>query len=120
MPAASRVFSFVEAAVLALAAGAAGVGLAAALLKFLRPYAAQRLPFATEIAVDARAVLMTVGLSAVTAVLIGMLPAMSARREDLVTRLRGGAGGARTRGRRPTPLSATLSSRSSSRWRSPC
>ena len=93
---ASRIarFLFVEAAVLALAAGAAGVGLASVLLKFLRPYAAQRLPFATDIAVDARAVLMTVGLSAATAVLIGMLPAMSARRENLVTRLRGGAGGA--------------------------
>ncbi len=93
---ASRIarFLFVEAAVLALAAGAAGVGLAGMLLKFLRPYAAQRLPFATDIAVDGRAVLMTVGLSAATALLIGMLPAMSARREDLVTRLRGGAGGA--------------------------
>ena len=87
-------FLFVEAAVLALAAGVAGVGLAAALLKFLRPYAAQRLPFATDIAVDARAVVVTVGLSVATAVLIGMLPAMSARRENLVTRLRGGAGGA--------------------------
>ena len=63
-------------------------------MKFLRPYAAQRLPFATDIAVDARAVWMTVGLSAATAVLIGMLPALSARRENLVTRLRGGAGGA--------------------------
>ena len=63
-------------------------------VKFLRPYAAQRLPFATDIAVDARAVWMTVGLSVATAVLIGMLPAMSARRENLVTRLRGGAGGA--------------------------
>ena len=93
---ASRIarFLFVEAAVLALAAGAAGVVLAGMLLKFLRPYAAQRLPFATDIAVDARAVWMTVGLSAATAVLTGMLPALSARRENLVTRLRGGAGDA--------------------------
>jgi predicted permease len=93
---ASRIarFLFVEAAVLALVAGAAGVGLASLLVRFLRPYAAQRLPFATNFAVDARAVAITVGLSVATALLIGMLPALSARRENLVTRLRGGAGGA--------------------------
>ena len=85
---------FAEAALLALVAGGAGVGLAALLVRFLRPYAAQRLPFATDIAVDARAVLITVGLSAATALLIGILPALHARRENLVHRLRGGAGGA--------------------------
>ena len=85
---------FAEAAVLALVAGSAGVGLAAMLVGFLRPYAAQRLPFATDMAVDSRAVWITVGLSAVTALLIGILPAMNAGRENLVNRLRGGAGGA--------------------------
>ena len=89
---------FAEAAVLASIAGAAGVGLAGLLLSFLRPYAAQRLPFATDISVDARAVWITVGLSAVTAILIGVLPALNARRENLVTRLRGGAGGANDAG----------------------
>lgn len=85
---------FAEAAVLAVVAGVAGVGLATLLVRFLRPYAQQRLPFATEIAVDARAVWITVGLSAATALLIGILPALNARRENLVTRLRGGSGGA--------------------------
>ena len=91
---------FAEAAVLALAAGGAGVGLAALLVRFLRPYAAQRLPFATNFVVDARAMWVTVGLSVSTALLIGILPALHARRENLVTRLRGGAGGASDAGGR--------------------
>jgi putative ABC transport system permease protein len=114
---ASRIarFLFVEAAVLALAAGAAGVGLATLLLKFLRPYAAQRLPFATDIAVDARAVWMTVGLSAATAVLIGMLPLSADARSRDASR---GAGRER-RAASPNAACVTLVA-ISSRLRSPC
>ena len=85
---------FAEAAVLATLAGVAGVGLSALLIKFLRPYAAMRLPFATDISIDARAVLVTVGISAATAFVIGVLPSLHAGRGSLVARLRGGAGGA--------------------------
>jgi putative ABC transport system permease protein len=85
---------FAEAAVLAAFAGVIGVALSTLLLEFLRPYAAERLPFATNIAIDSRAVLVAVGLSAATALLIGMLPALHVGRGSLVSRLRGGAGGA--------------------------
>ena len=80
----------VEAGVLAFAAGGAGVALSALLLRFMRPYASERLPFATDIAIDARAIAAAIGLSTITALLIGVLPALHARRGDLVSRLRGG------------------------------
>lgn len=80
-----------EASVLALAAGVAGAGLSAAFVAFVRSFAAQRLPFATEFFVDARAVLFTIGLTAATALLIGALPALHADRGNLAARLRGGA-----------------------------
>jgi putative ABC transport system permease protein len=79
-----------EAAVIAAAAGIAGVGLAMALVSFVRPYAAQRLPFATYFAVDARAAFFTIGISAATALLIGILPVFHADRGSLAARLRGG------------------------------
>jgi putative ABC transport system permease protein len=79
-----------EAAVIAAAAGVAGVGLAMALVWLVRPYAAQRLPFATYFAVDARAAVFTIAISAATALLIGILPVFHADRGSLAARLRGG------------------------------
>ena len=79
-----------EAAVIAVAAGAAGAGLGAVLVKVLRPFAAERLPFATDISVDGRALLFAVAVSVATALLIGVLPALNANASDLVTRLREG------------------------------
>jgi predicted permease len=79
-----------EAGVIAAIAGVAGAGLGVLLVNLLRPYAAFRLPFATEIAVDSRAVLFAIGVSAATALLIGVLPALNSDAGDLVTRLRDG------------------------------
>jgi len=79
-----------EAGVIAGAAGIAGVALAIALVALVRPFAAQRLPFATDIAVDARAALFTFGVTAATALLIGVLPVLHADRGSLAARLRGG------------------------------
>lgn len=83
-----------ESAVLGIVAGAAGLGLATLLLRFLKPYATERLPFAANIAVDGRAVLMTAGLSLLTTLAIGLLPVFHVSRANLISRLRGGAGGA--------------------------
>lgn len=85
---------FVEAAVLAAAAGVLGVLLSAALVAATRPFAAERLPFATNIAVDPRAVLFTIGLTSVAALLVGVLPALQASRGNLIQRLRSGAASA--------------------------
>ncbi|MEP6491901.1 MAG: ABC transporter permease [bacterium] len=79
-----------EAGVLAAAAGVAGGALAIALVAFVRPFANQRLPFATDITVDARAALFTIGVTAATALLIGVLPVLHADRGSLAARLRGG------------------------------
>ena len=90
-----------EAAVIAIVAGVAGATLAAAIVKFLHPYAAQRLPFSTDITVNGRALLFVTGVSAVTALLIGLLPAFNSNAGDLVTRLRDGlAAGTATATRR--------------------
>ncbi len=80
-----------EALVLAMVAGALGVSLAAAIVAAIRPYAIQRLPFATDITVDARALWFTIAVTAATALLVGALPALYANRGDLVVRLRSGA-----------------------------
>jgi putative ABC transport system permease protein len=80
-----------EAAVIAGIAGAVGVGLAFAIVRFVRQYAGQRLPFTSYMTVDARALAVAVGVSAVTALLIGVLPVLHAGRGDLIARLRGGA-----------------------------
>jgi putative ABC transport system permease protein len=80
----------VEASVIATAAGAAGAGLGVLLVRLLRPFAAGRLPFATEIAVDGRALLFAISVSIATALLIGVMPAWNSDAGDLITRLRDG------------------------------
>jgi predicted permease len=82
-----------EAALLAAAAGTAGVAVAFGLVQLLRPYAEFRLPFASDISLDARTALFSIALSAATALLIGVLPVLHVSRSNLAARLRGGAGG---------------------------
>jgi putative ABC transport system permease protein len=82
----------IEAGVITAVAGVTGAVLGAALVKMLRPFAAQRLPFSTDIAVDGRTLVFVLGLSAVTALLIGVLPAVNSSAGDLVSRLRDGQG----------------------------
>jgi predicted permease len=81
-----------EASVIATVAGVAGVALAGALVRMLRPFAAERLPFATDIAVDGRALAFVGIISAGTALIIGVLPAVSSNARDLVSSLRDGQG----------------------------
>ena len=82
----------VEIAVVAGVAGAIGAGLAYALLGFVRRYTVNQLPFATEMAVDGRALAFALGASTLTALLVGLLPALYASRTAgrLMERLRSG------------------------------
>src|SRR5262245_16356712 len=80
-----------EAAVIAGMAGAVGIVLAFAIVRFVRQYAGQRLPFTTYMAVDTRALAVALGVSIVTALLIGVLPVLHARHGGLIARLRSGA-----------------------------
>lgn len=79
-----------EAGMIAGVAGVLGIALSVSLVRFVRPFAAQRLPFATDIHFDARTGVFAVAVSALTALLIGALPAVRAERGSLVTRLRAG------------------------------
>src|SRR6185437_15693006 len=80
-----------EAATIAGAGGVLGLGLAAVLVGVARPFAATRLPFATHIAIDPRAVLFTMIITALTTLLVAALAARYAGRQDLIDRLRGSA-----------------------------
>jgi putative ABC transport system permease protein len=83
-----------ETMVLAGIAGALGAGLASVLVAFVRRFASGRLPFASDISVDGRALLFTLGASVIIALLIGALPAWQATGGRLVERLRSGAAAA--------------------------
>ena len=80
-----------EAIVIAAVAGLLGSGVAMAIIAAIRPYATYRLPFATDFHVDAAAIWFTIGICAVTTLLIGALPAIHVSRDDRVGWLRGGA-----------------------------
>ena len=83
-----------EGAVLAVVAGGLGLGLAAVLVGYVRSAASSRLPFASELAVNSRAALFTLATAAATALLVGMLPALQAGGEDVMTRVRANAAAA--------------------------
>jgi len=88
-----------EAFLLAAAAAVVGIVLASALLGYVRGSAAGQLPFADDLAIDARTTLFTLGASCVTALLVGVLPAMQADGAGAMERLRSGVASA-TGGRR--------------------
>jgi predicted permease len=73
----------VEAALLSLLGGAAGVLLAGVSLRLLQRAAPADLPQLRGAALDGRALLFTFALSLVTAVLFGIVPALRASRERL-------------------------------------
>jgi putative ABC transport system permease protein len=92
----------VEALVLAVAGGAAGVLMAQALLRAGAAMLADQIPRADEIAMDARVLLFALGASVLTGVLAGLLPALRAGRASLTDALKEGgrsegAVGVRTR-----------------------
>jgi putative ABC transport system permease protein len=80
-----------EAGVLALVGGALGVLLAAAIVHVALPLASQQIPFAANVKLDARTLLFAFGVTALTTLLVGALPALRISRSNLVDRLRGGA-----------------------------
>src|SRR5712692_7399988 len=78
-----------ESGVLALSGGLLGIGLTFAGIKLLVALAGE-FPNSTEITVDARVLLFTLGVSLLTAILFGLAPAMQASRPDLNVVLREG------------------------------
>ena len=88
-----------ESVVVAGAGALVGVGLAAALLRVLVPYAARFTPRAFEIGLDAPVLLFTLGVSVVVGLASGTLPLVGTTR-DLATGLRARGDGGQARGRR--------------------
>ena len=88
-----------ESVVVAGAGALVGVGLAAALLRVLVPYAARFTPRAFEIGLDAPVLLFTLGVSVVVGLASGTLPLVGMTR-DLATGLRARGDGGQARGRR--------------------
>ena len=91
----SRVFQqlLVEALLLAAAGGALGLLLAYGTLASASALLAGQLPRAEEISIDARVLLFAVGVSILTGMLAGTLPAMRAGRSDLGDALKEGGRG---------------------------
>jgi predicted permease len=87
----------VEGALLAAAGGLGGVLLARAGLPLLARAAAGSLPRVDEAHVDARVLLFALAVSAVTAVVFGLVPARAALRADLAGSLKESRGGSGTR-----------------------
>jgi putative ABC transport system permease protein len=100
----ARVFQqlLVEALVLALAGGVAGVLVAHSTLKAGAALLADQVPRADEISMDARVLLFALAVSVVTGILAGVVPALRAGRSSLTDALKEGgrsegAVGVRTR-----------------------
>jgi predicted permease len=83
----------VESLTLAGIGGALGIGLAGAIVRAVRLTAADRLPRASEIVVEPRAVLFAVGITIIAALLAGIAPALRATHSAALARLRSGVHG---------------------------
>jgi putative ABC transport system permease protein len=92
---------FAESALLALLGGLCGLGLAGLLLAALKAFAPPELPRLDGAAIDGSVLAFSLGLTLVTALLFGTLPALRAARPDLMRSLGGrtGAGGGAAEGR---------------------
>ncbi len=88
-----------ESAVLALIAGALGLLLASWGVDFLAQGLAPNVSYARLAGVDARAFAFTAGVSLVTALGVGLIPAIEASRRDLQTSLKEGGARATASGR---------------------
>jgi predicted permease len=101
-----RVFQqlLVEALVLAAAGGVAGLAVARASLAVAPALLADRVPRADEISIDGRVLLFVLGVSILTGVLAGALPALRAGRTDLNEALKEGGRGESTLGMRTRRL----------------
>jgi len=79
-----------ESALLALLGGGAGIAFAAGALHIVRELAATTVPFVREAALDGTAITFTAGLSLLTALVFGLLPAWRQSRADAADALRTG------------------------------
>jgi len=92
-----------EVALLVAAGGVAGVAAGMAGLKLLRAFGSTRLPRAAELTFDARSSFAALGVIALAAILVSVIPMLVDRRRPLVELLRGrgaGRGGLHLRVRR--------------------
>ncbi len=85
-----------ETALLAVAGGAAGVGVGALLLAALRRWAPQLFPRLAEVQLDVRALAFVVAVVTVVALVLALLPARTALRRSLTDALRQGGAGSGT------------------------
>jgi predicted permease len=83
-----------EVLLLAVAAGMLGVLLAWLLVAYVRNAAPTRLPFASELAVDGRALIFALFASLASALLVATLPALQAGQARLMEHLRASSSGA--------------------------
>src|SRR5690606_20476937 len=101
-----------ESLVLAVAGAAAGLLLASALVPSLVRLVGTSLPRAENVAIDTRVLLFTLALSVVSALVFGLLPALSSARVDIRDALseggRGSAGGHRQRRTRRLLVTAEI------------
>ena len=79
-----------ESALLALAGGVVGSVLAQGALQLIRNLAAAEVPFIREATIDGSALLFTIGISFLTALMFGLLPALSQARANATPALRSG------------------------------
>jgi len=80
-----------ESLLLALVGGVIGLGLAEGVLVVLRAMNPANLPRIAAISIDATVLAFTVGVTAVTAIVFGIVPALRAARQDLNRTLRVGS-----------------------------
>jgi len=85
---------FAEVALLVGAGGVAGVAAGIAGLRLLRAFGSTRLPRAAELTFDARASVAALGVIALAAIVVGVIPLLVDRRRPLVDVLRSGGRGA--------------------------
>ncbi len=96
-----------EALQLAAAGGALGVALAQFMIDGLRSFAPPTAPFLNQVAIDTRVVLVAAALTLLTAILFGVLPALTASGVRVAEALKEGARGS-SQGRRTGRLRAVL------------
>jgi predicted permease len=82
--------AFVESLLLAGMGGAAGVALAAVAVRVLRAVVPANVPRAADIAIDPRVLLFALGITLLTGMLFGMMPAMRSARHDSADMLKEG------------------------------
>jgi putative ABC transport system permease protein len=90
--------AFAESLLLAGIGGAAGVGLAALAVRFLRSVVPANVPRVDSIAIDLPVLLFALGVTLITGLLFGMMPAMRSARSDAADTLKEGGRSSSTRG----------------------